>query len=201
MVKLAQDKDLLVSPFDVLKIWSSYGTWIQYEAFMLLVSFPQLLKPKSGRFERGPTQQGVLSVHSLSKHDQVGQNLNTRSHMSKHSNAPSIPRFVKRQDNGNQQKLLVPSLLQPPHREEKRPFSSVDNVKIVHVSPAEAVPEELKDAEKIYAGAKFSEPPSPSVLPKPPSHWVGEDAPQHSNHSREQMTVHLKSLLKVQDKL
>uniref|UniRef100_A0A4W5NBC5 Proline-rich nuclear receptor coactivator 1 n=1 Tax=Hucho hucho TaxID=62062 RepID=A0A4W5NBC5_9TELE len=159
----------------------------------------ELLKSKSGRVERatGPAGQ---SVHNLNRHNQAAQNLNTRSHRSRHANAPGNALSVMKSHSSCHQK--PPSAhFQLLHREEKKHFNSADSAKIVNVFPAELVPEEeLKDGEKIYAGAKFSEPPSPSVLPKPPSHWVGETVPQHSDHSREKMTFHLKSLLKVQDK-
>ncbi|XP_076011182.1 uncharacterized protein LOC143004161 [Genypterus blacodes] len=150
----------------------------------------ELLKSKGGRLERGAVQPGSQPAGNLARHDQMPQNVNPRSHRGKQSQAAGLSHNTRKKDCTSQTK--------PALREQKRPLHASDNVKIVNVPLAEAVPEDLKDGEKVYAGAKFSEPPSPSVLPKPPSHWVGENELHHSSQSPEQMTVHLKSLLKVQ---
>lgn len=143
-------------------------------------------------------QPGGQPARSLPRHDQITQNVMTRSRKPKQGQTPGVSHSTKKIDNSSPNK---PSPLhQLPLRGQKKPLHAFNNVKIVNTLPAEATPEYLKDGDKVYAGAKFSEPPSPSVLPKPPSHWVGENEPQQSNQSREQMTVHLKSLLKVQDK-
>ncbi|KAM6991745.1 proline-rich nuclear receptor coactivator 1 [Tautogolabrus adspersus] len=157
----------------------------------------EVLKSKGGRLERGAMQQGGQPTCNLPRHDQITQNVITRGHKPKQAQSPGAPHPTKKKDNTTPNKPS--SLHPPPLREQKKPLHASNNVEIVNASPAEDAPESLKDGEKVYAGAKFSEPPSPSVLPKPPSHWVGENEPQQSNQSREQMTVHLKSLLKVQD--
>lgn len=51
-----------------------------------------------------------------------------------------------------------------------------------------------------YAGAKFSEPPSPASLPKPPSHWTTRlisTCSKQSDHCRD-ISNHLKMILNVQ---
>ncbi|XP_059212727.1 proline-rich nuclear receptor coactivator 1 [Centropristis striata] len=159
----------------------------------------ELLKSKGGRLERGAAQPGGQPARNLPRHDQSAQNAAVRSPKPKPGHAPGAGHASAKRDSPNK----PPSLHQPPRlREQKKPLHTSNNVKILAnvPPPADVAPEYLKDGEKVYAGAKFSEPPSPSVLPKPPSHWVGENEPQQSNQSREQMTVHLKSLLKVQDK-
>lgn len=154
-----------------------------------------MLKSKSGRLERGAVQPGSQPPRHLLKHDQITHNVHTRSHKPKQSPTPTGSPSLKNNDNHTPKKSS--SSLLPRPQEQKKPLLASTNVKIINSPPTED--EHFKDGEKIYAGAKFSEPPSPSVLPKPPSHWVGENQPQQSNQSRELMTVHLKTLLKVQD--
>ncbi|KAI3364584.1 hypothetical protein L3Q82_011357 [Scortum barcoo] len=158
----------------------------------------RLLKSKGGRSERGAMQLGGQPARNLSRHDHIAQSRITRGHKPKQGQTPAACRSTKKKDGSGSPSKPSP-LHRPPPREQKQPLHATNNVKAANPPPAEAAPEYLKDGEKVYAGAKFSEPPSPSVLPKPPSHWVGENEPRQSNQSREQMTVHLKSLLKVQD--
>ncbi|KAI4899631.1 hypothetical protein NFI96_014636 [Prochilodus magdalenae] len=156
----------------------------------------ELLKSKTGRVERGNQPNGQ-SIHSLNKHEQSAPNLNARSQKNRLNNTTGSITLAKKNESSHQQS--PPLFLLASRREGKRPLGSAEAHR--NVCPAPPSPEEnLKDGEKTYAGAKFSEPPSPSVLPKPPSHWVGENGPKHSDSSREQMSVHLKTLLKVQAK-
>ncbi|XP_048841135.1 proline-rich nuclear receptor coactivator 1 [Brienomyrus brachyistius] len=153
----------------------------------------EVLKSKSARPEKG-LQPNVPAVHGLNKHEHAAQNRNGCGQKNRHVNTPGAATSARRSDRRQQQKSSSPLC----HEEVEKARNAADNSKIISACPAEPVPEDsLRDGEKVYAGAKFSEPPSPSVLPKPPSHWVGEKAPQHCDQSREQMTVHLKTLLKV----
>ncbi|XP_030637228.1 proline-rich nuclear receptor coactivator 1 [Chanos chanos] len=158
----------------------------------------ELLKSKAGKLERASQPSGP-SVHSFNKNEQTAQNLNVRSQRSRYSNVRSSAPSSKKCENSSHRNSSSP--VQFSRKDGKKPLHQAQSVKIVNVYSAEPTQEDnLKDGEKTYAGAKFSEPPSPSVLPKPPSHWVGEKTPQNSDNSREQMTVHLKTLLKVQAK-
>ncbi|MGH0131386.1 UNVERIFIED_CONTAM: hypothetical protein FKN15_011491 [Acipenser sinensis] len=155
----------------------------------------EVLKSKPVRTEKTP-YPGRQPTHSPNKYDHPVQSLNTTKQKIKHSTPVKVSP-VKQNENSYRPS---PASLDLYHREGiKIPLNPADYFKSVKVTEAELISEEdHKEGKKNYAGAKFSEPPSPSVLPKPPSHWVGDNTQGLSNPSRVLMTVHLKTLLKLQ---
>lgn len=64
-------------------------------------------------------------------------------------------------------------------------------------SPRDGSPRSSPSLAYHYAGAKFSEPPSPDVLPKPPMHWnMMALSPRKDQY--QEISQQLKMILKVQ---
>lgn len=67
-----------------------------------------------------------------------------------------------------------------------------------NLSPKNITPRSSPSLGCHYAGAKFSEPPSPDALPKPPMHWAPHGSPHGGRDQFFEISQQLKMMLKVQ---
>ncbi|XP_043922924.1 proline-rich nuclear receptor coactivator 1 [Protopterus annectens] len=146
----------------------------------------EVLKSKTMKSEKHPHGQPVHNLHKL-EHPSNGSRQRNR-----HSMQLTKGPCLLRSETSHHQHVSS----EVHTKDVKKPLDNA-NDSFAYVKKSSILPSVNSKEGDSYAGAKFSDPPSPSVLPKPPSHWVGLTG-QHSDRRRELIAVHLKTLLKVQ---
>ncbi|KAJ1151732.1 hypothetical protein NDU88_004512 [Pleurodeles waltl] len=152
----------------------------------------EVLKNKMGKLEKVTVTTLTHGQPNQSSHK--CEQLNTNRQKGKSNLPTGKTAFSKRNENDSIQDSTFYDALK---KREKKPLHCADNLSEIQLKKVNFF-SEMGEKGISYAGAKFSDPPSPSVLPKPPRHWVGTTPVHHSDQCKELMAFHLKTLLKVQ---
>ncbi|XP_067882709.1 proline-rich nuclear receptor coactivator 1 [Heterodontus francisci] len=153
----------------------------------------KVIKSNMGRSDKAIAPHPQF-MYSVNKTEEYCQPLNTKKRNKR--NLLLRKTSIKRNENNHSQNAPSFERCNILKKEGEKPIISGSyskNLKLRKVGLKSVL---SLQGDQNYAGPKFSEPPSPSVLPKPPSHWVGAHT-EYPDESKEIMTVHLKTLLKV----
>ncbi|XP_067840996.1 proline-rich nuclear receptor coactivator 1 [Heptranchias perlo] len=154
----------------------------------------KVIKSNMGRSDQVIIQHTQF-MYSVNKTEEYCQPLNTTKKRNKR-NLPLKKTSIKRNEKNHNQNAPSLERCNILKKEGEKPIISGNHCKNLKLRKVGLKSVLGLQGDQNYAGPKFSEPPSPSVLPKPPSHWVGAHA-EYPDESKEIMTVHLKTLLKV----
>ncbi|XP_078255926.1 proline-rich nuclear receptor coactivator 1 [Rhinoraja longicauda] len=153
----------------------------------------KVIKSNMGRYDETISPHTQF-MYCINKTEECFQALNATKKRNK-SNLLPKKGSVKRNENSHSQNTPTPESYNVLKKDGGRPVAPGNHYRSLKLQKVGLKSITTLQGDQNYAG--FSEPPSPSVLPKPPSHWVGVHADYPEDGNREIMTVHLKTLLKV----